>query len=70
MTVSIRQFFTAFAIITGLSLVSYSAFNSLAQSTQQEGYKLVRLFPADTKSTTVFDESIIANLLLDTSQGR
>jgi hypothetical protein len=54
----------------GLLLVSYSAINGFAQSTQQKEYKLARLFPVHTQSSVTFDESIIANLLLDLSQGR
>lgn len=66
---SARQLFAAFAILSGLLLASYNTINSFAQSNRQEDYKLAKLFPADEKSSVMFDQSIIANLLLDSSQG-
>lgn len=70
MRFSSRQVFVSCAIVAGLLLAIYSAISGFAQSTQQEIYKLERLFPADAQSCVTFDESIIANLLLDSSQGR
>ena len=70
MRFSARLFLLSFAMAAGLLLVSYSAINSSAQSTQQKDYKLMRLFPVDAQSSVTFDESVIANPLLDLSQGR
>jgi hypothetical protein len=67
---SARQVFVAFAIAVGLLLAIYSAINGFAQATRQDDYKLARLFPVNAQSTATFDQSIIANLLLDSSQGR
>jgi hypothetical protein len=70
MRFSSRQVFVSCAIIAGLLLAIYSTINGFAQSSRQEDYKLVSLFPVDAKSSVVFDQSIIASLLLDSSQGR
>lgn len=70
MRFSSKQFFIPFAIVTGLLLASYFTINSFAQTARQESYKLARLFPANAQTSATFDQSIIANMLLDTSLGR
>jgi hypothetical protein len=68
--ISIKHFLFCILTAIGLLLVGYYAINSLAQSAQPEAPKLERLFPGDVHSPVTFDKSIIANLLLDLSQGR
>jgi hypothetical protein len=58
------------AVMGSLLLVSYFTIACFAQPSKPETYKLERLFPANAKPSVFFDESIIANLLLDLSQGR
>ena len=70
MRFSSRQFFIALAIVIALPLAIYSTINGFAQSIRQEDYKLIRLFPLDARSPVTFDQSIIANLLLDSSPVR
>ena len=70
MIFSARQLFFSTAIVASLLLASDYTINSFAQSTHHEDYKLTRLFPADIQSSVAFDDSIIANPLLDKSQGR
>lgn len=65
-----RPLFYSFTIMAGLLLASYCTFTGFAQPIKPENYTLTKLFPIDTKSSVFFDQSIIANLLLDSSQGR
>lgn len=52
-----------------LLLVSYLTMASLTQSSQKS-YKLVKLFPQNGTTAVEFDKSIIANPIVDVSQGR
>ncbi|MEQ1546425.1 hypothetical protein [Methyloglobulus sp.] len=70
MKISIKHFLFYILTVTGLLLVGNYAINSFAQSVQPKAPKLERLFPEDVQSSVTFDKSIIANLLLDLSQGR
>lgn len=65
-----RPLFYSFTIVAGLLLASYCTFTGFAQPIKPENYTLTKLFPIDTKSSVFFDQSIIANLILDSSQGR
>lgn len=66
MKIAINRFFVAVALLS-LILASYAGLCGFGQSMPP---KLTRLFPVDANSSVTFDESIIANPLLDISQDR
>lgn len=70
MKIVVRYLAITIAIVAGSVSISYFTINGFAQTGQQETYKLERFFPVDAQSSVKFDKSIIANLLLDSSQGR
>ncbi|WP_411726320.1 hypothetical protein [Methyloglobulus sp.] len=70
MKLAVRHLFIAIAIVASLVSASYFTIICLAEPANPESYKTARLFPADAQSSVTFDESIIANSLLDLSQDR
>lgn len=68
MKIAVRHLF--FSAAMAASLVSSCLLSScrIETSTKPESYKLTRIFPATAQSSAKFDESIIANSVLDLSQ--
>jgi hypothetical protein len=65
-----RQLFFCLAMAAGLLLASYFTMTGFAQTAKPENYTLARIFPLDANLSVTFDQSIIANPILDLSQGR
>jgi len=65
----LRHFSAAMAIVAGIVLISSASLYS-AELKSPEHLKLERLFPTDSLPSTTFNESIIASLVLDLSQGK
>jgi hypothetical protein len=70
MRFTVRHFFFPIATASVLLLASYFTITGFAKTAQPEAFKLARLFPTDAQPSVSFDQSIIANLLLESSQGR
>lgn len=67
--IALHHFSAAIAIVTSLVLISCTSLYR-SELNQPEHFKLERLFPTNTHPSVTFDESIIASLLLDLSQGK
>jgi hypothetical protein len=63
------RFFAVAATALSLITIGYSAVFR-ADADKPESFKLVGIFPSETRAAVTFDGSILASPLLDTSQGR
>jgi outer membrane protein assembly factor BamB len=69
MKITVRQLLSTSAILSALVVGGYLSYG-VAGASNPKSYKLVRLFPVTGQPAVSFDDSIIANPILDLSQGR
>ena len=69
MKITVRQLLSTSAILSALVVGGYLSYG-VAGASNPKSYELVRLFPVTGQPAVSFDDSIVANPILDLSQGR